>query len=53
MEKRKCELCLELKEEVHMTCLEEFGTLKKLYLCEKCYDKVSKPFKDRGNYEEH
>lgn len=45
MEKRKCEECGELKENVHLTCLETNCIMRRVWLCEKCYEKYEKPFK--------
>lgn len=41
---RKCDKCHKARREVHLTCAE---TLGKLYLCEKCHDKLDKPFKNK------
>lgn len=45
MVRLKCDKCHKSRENVHLTCVETLGKLEKVYLCEKCYDKLAKPFK--------
>ena len=47
MEKAKCDRCHKRKENVHLTCVETLVKLEKLHLCEKCHDKLDKPFKNK------
>lgn len=47
MIKRKCDRCGKNRKNVHLTCVETLGKLEKLHLCEKCYEKLEKPFKSK------
>ena len=47
----KCEKCRKARKDVHLTSVETQGKLEKLNLCEKCYDKLSKPFKIKRGFE--
>ena len=46
MEKEKCECCGKESDNVHLTCLETNFIIRKLWLCESCYEKYEKPFKN-------
>ena len=44
---RKCDKCDKEKDNVNFTCIINNGKTNIVYLCEKCYDKLEKPFKSK------
>lgn len=46
MGKRKCDECGKLSQFVFMSIIEEDGSIRYVHLCEKCFRKHEKPFKE-------
>lgn len=46
MKKQKCDICGELEQFVFMIIKDENGCAKYLHLCENCFRKHEKPFKE-------
>lgn len=45
----KCDGCIKERKNVHMTCIEFLGKPVKLNLCERCYEKTEKTYKEKSN----